>query len=85
MQSSAKLTLSLDKDIIARAKKYADKRGKSVSKIVQDYLASIATADSTAGETTPGPITRELHGVLKGKIPADYKLDIADYIEEKYK
>lgn len=40
MQSSAKLTLSLDKDIIARAKKYADKRGKSVSKIVRTISRS---------------------------------------------
>lgn len=86
MQSaSTKLTLSLDKEIIKSAKKYADKRGKSVSKIVQDYLASIAKVDASTTETKPGPITQELHGVLKGKISSDYRLDIADYMEEKYK
>ncbi len=83
--SSAKLTLSLDKEIIERAKGYARKRGKSVSKIVQDYLASISQTDATNRKTKLGPITHELHGVLKGKIPPDYKLDIADYIEKKYK
>ena len=86
MQSaSAKLTLSLDKETIESAKKYAEKRGKSVSRIVQDYLASISKNESKEGERTLGPITRELHGVLKGKISLDYKLDIADYIEKKYK
>lgn len=83
--ASAKLTLSLDKEVIDRAKKYAHKRGKSVSKIVQDYLSSISTADASAGKAKPGPITQQLHGVLKGKISSDYQLEIADYIEKKYK
>ena len=83
--ASAKLTLSLDKKTIESAKKYAQKRGKSVSRIVQDYLSSISKNESKQGETTIGPITQELHGVLKGKISLDYQLDIADYIEKKYK
>ncbi len=83
--ASAKLTLSLDKKTIESAKKYAQKRGKSISKIVQDYLSSIAKSDSKSGPIALGPITQELHGVLKGKISLDYKLDIADYIEKKYK
>jgi len=86
MQSaSAKLTLSLDKKTIESAKKYAQKRGKSISKIVQDYLSSISRNDSTATLNSLGPITQELHGVLKGKVSLDYKLDIADFIEKKYK
>jgi hypothetical protein len=83
--ASAKLTLSLDKKTIESAKKYAQKRGKSVSKIVQDYLFSISKSDSKPGSNELGPITQELHGVLKGKVSLDYKLDIADYLEKKYK
>ncbi len=83
--SSAKLTLSLDKKTIESAEKYAQKRGKSISKIVQDYLSTISKNDSKTSTNALGPITQELHGVLKGKLSLDYKLDIADYIEKKYK
>jgi hypothetical protein len=82
--ANAKLTLSLDKKIIASAKKYAQKRGKSVSKIVQDYLASISKSETEQSKPTIGPLTRELSGILKGK-SVDYKRDIAEYLEKKYK
>ncbi|MBS0619762.1 MAG: antitoxin [Spirochaetes bacterium] len=83
--ASAKLTLSLDREIIKSAKKYAQKRGKSVSKIVQDYLSSISKTDSKVRKEQLGPVTQELHGVLKGKLTSDYRSDLADYIEKKYK
>jgi len=82
---SAKLTLSLDRKTIESAKKYAQKRGKSVSKIVQDYLSSISKNESKPSKMAIGPVTQELHGALKGKVAMDYKLDIAEYIEKKYK
>lgn len=82
---SAKLTLSLEKKTIESAKKYARKRGKSVSRMVQDYLSSIVQEESTPDKNNFGPITRELHGILKGKISLDYKWDIADYMDKKYR
>ncbi|MBN8219605.1 MAG: antitoxin [Spirochaetes bacterium] len=75
----------MDKKTIENAKRYAQKRGKSISRIVQDYLSSISKNDSQVSSQTLGPVTQELHGVLKGKISLDYKLEIADYIEKKYK
>ncbi len=83
--ASTKLTLSIDKEIIKSAKKYAHKRGKSVSKIVQDYLASIAKVEPDAQEAKLGPLTQELHGMLRDKISADYRTEIADFIANKYK
>jgi predicted HicB family RNase H-like nuclease len=36
---TAKLTLSIDSKIIEKAKKYAKKEGKSLSSMVEDFLA----------------------------------------------
>lgn len=76
-----KLTLRLDEDLIRRAKSSAKRRGKSVSQIVADYLASIEEKPRKRGlELTP--VVRSLKGALRGA-----HLDIEDYrryLEEKY-
>jgi predicted HicB family RNase H-like nuclease len=38
----AKLTLSVDGRVVRRAKEYAKRRGVSVSKMVETYLAAVA-------------------------------------------
>jgi Family of unknown function (DUF6364) len=77
----AKLTLRLDEALIARAKSYSKQTGKSVSRLVADYLALLP---QQAGETRRAtPIVRSLRGLLRG---AD--LDEQDYrrhLEEKYR
>jgi hypothetical protein len=76
-----KLTLRLDEDLIRRAKSSAKRRGKSVSQIVADYLASIEEKPrKRAIDLTP--VVRSLKGALRGA-----RLDIEDYrrhLEEKY-
>ena len=36
-----KLTLSIDKDTTEKAKRYAKKRGKSLSKLIESYLRGL--------------------------------------------
>ncbi len=77
MQS--KLTLRLDAELIEQAKVHARNRGKSVSQMVADYFALLDREES--GETLP-PLTRSLHGALRG---ADLDKDeYRRYLEEKY-
>jgi len=59
----SKLTLSVDDQIVARAKRYAAQRGISVSKLVESYLAAISDRQP-AGENN-APVLRSLRGVLK--------------------
>jgi hypothetical protein len=77
----AKLTLRLDEDLIRRAKSSAKRRGKSVSQMVADYLASLEAKPREPGlEVTP--IVRSLKGALRGA-----HLDLEDYhrhLEDKY-
>ena len=42
LRMSAKLTLSIEEEVIEIAKQYAKKQGRSLSNIVEEYLKSIA-------------------------------------------
>ena len=47
---TAKLTLSVDKRVVKRAKQYAKKHSKSLSEIVTDYLDFLSTKRGTENE-----------------------------------
>ena len=72
----AKLTLSVDEEVVTRAKRFAADHGTSVSKMVQHYLES---ATEPADEDLP-PVLRSLRGILKNADRQDYM----DYLEKKY-
>jgi antitoxin component of RelBE/YafQ-DinJ toxin-antitoxin module len=65
----SKLTLSVDKSVVARAKRYAKQRGVSVSKMVETYLATVIEPAKT--NDLP-PILRSVRGTLK-------KADLEEY------
>ncbi len=60
----AKLTLSVDAKVVDVAKRYAAHRGTSVSRLVEEYLATRVTASPTSSEETP--ILARVRGLLKG-------------------
>jgi hypothetical protein len=78
---NTKLTLSLDKNIINEAKKYAKIRHKSISKIIENYLKNVAINIEDENLT---PIVNELAGSIKN-INTNFKEDYADYLTKKYK
>ncbi len=45
---ATKLTLSVDPQVVAAAKEYAAMRGRSVSELVEAYLAAITAAAAPA-------------------------------------
>lgn len=58
----AKLTLSLDKQVIESAKKYAKSRKASLSKLIESYLNSLTGKRSR--ETNVSPLVASLTGVI---------------------
>lgn len=78
-----KLTLSLDQDVIERAKKYARRRHRSLSGLVESYLREVTRTDLAADEVTP--IVAELSGVIPTEAADVHRDDYADYLTEKYK
>ena len=82
-----RLTLQMDDKLVALAKAHAKKRGKSVSKLVADYIKFLDSLEKSKQkpplEKKYGPITESLKGALKGA-----KVDEEDYyryLEEKYR
>jgi len=71
----AKLTLSVDTKVVRRAKEYAKRRGVTVSKMVETYLAAVAAPPSPAAGRTP--VLDSLRGLLKDGDAADYKKHLA--------
>jgi hypothetical protein len=70
----SKLTLSVDDAIVSGAKRYAKKQGISVSKMVEAYLAAVASPSSPTADT---PVLRSMRGVLKKADVKDYKRHLA--------
>jgi len=77
----AKLTLKLKKEIIERAKKYAQDKNTSLSKLIENILFKVT--DKTTFQTETTPLVDSLSGIIS--LESDDKEDYRDYLEEKYK
>ena len=77
-----KLKVKLDKDIIQRAKQYANKKNISLSKIIEAYL-NLLTREQLKEELI-SPLVQGLSGIIT--IPKDFDLqeDYAEFLIKKY-
>ena len=80
---NAKLTLSLEKEIIEQAKEFSRKQHKSLSKLVENYLRQITR--STPQNESVTPLVAELSGLIKPDRAKHRKNEYADYLAEKYR
>jgi hypothetical protein len=79
---TTKLTLRMEKVLVAKAKKEARQRGKSVSKMVAEYFTALGLGEEApAGDTLP-PVTASLFGLL-GKTSVSEK-DYRRHLKDKY-
>ena len=78
-----KLTLKLDRDVIERTKRYAERRGVSLSEMVETYFAGLTRSESTARREPTG-IVAELAGIARGVEVDDSAESYADYLAAKY-
>jgi Family of unknown function (DUF6364) len=66
----SKLTLSVDAEVVERAKRFAAEHDTSVSEMVENYLSLVV---KPAAERPDPPILRSLRGSLKSGDVSDYK------------
>ncbi len=80
-----KLTLTIDQTVVEQAKEYAQKKNRSVSRIVEDYLKNIASNNdgNTSLFLMKSPITDSISGMFhdNGK---SYKDLLDEALQEKY-
>jgi hypothetical protein len=77
---TTKLTLRMDKALVANAKREAHRRGKSVSRMVADYFEALKQKAQTI-DTLP-PVTASLFGLLKKSSVSEK--DYRRYLKDKY-
>jgi len=78
---TTKLTLTVEKSIIERAKSYAKSTGRSLSEIIETYLTTI-TDETVDNEMSPK--LKKIVGVIK--LPKDFneKEELRKSLEDKY-
>lgn len=80
---NTKLTLKLDEEAIGRAKRYAERRGLSLSRVVERYFFRLAESDEPPREKLTG-VVAELAGVLKDADIGEPKAEYTEYLLKKY-
>ena len=80
-----KLTLTIDKDVIEKAKRYAKSSQRSLSEVVQKYLESL---DEPQTQKELSPKMKKILAMIPKNIPSytDEELDKMrrDYLEKKH-
>ena len=80
---NTKLTLTIDKKIIGKAKYYASQKGRSLSDIVECYLKAV-TSEEEIKEVKTSPRIKSLKGSFCVPDDFDYKKELSRGLSEKY-
>lgn len=78
---TTKLTLTVEKTVIERAKSYAKKTGRSLSELIENYLETITEENNN---TDLSPKLQKLVGSVKLPEDFDEKKELRSAIEKKH-
>ncbi|CAN0585010.1 unnamed protein product [Ectocarpus sp. 12 AP-2014] len=81
---NTKLTLTIEREIIERAKTYAKEKNRSLSDLIENYLKMLTDEEKEEKVQKPGPVTQSLKGAFKMPKDMDYKKELRNRLEEKY-
>lgn len=80
----AKLTIKLNKNVIEEAKAYAASQNRSLSRLIESYLKSLAETNSHKSEIRISPFVRSISAGTKIPKDLDYKNEYLEHLSEKY-
>ncbi len=80
---NTKLTLTIEHSVIEKAKKYARKKERSLSDLIENYLKAL-TNDEPISSKELTPTIKSLKGSFKVPKNFDYKKELGDRLSEKY-
>jgi len=80
---NAKLTLTVEKSVIEKAKVFARHTGRSLSELIENYLVSITDENKGEEKKLSGKLSRIVGSV---KVPADFdeEKELRNYFEQKH-
>jgi hypothetical protein len=80
---NTKLTLTIEQTVIDKAKRYAKRKGNSLSDIIENYL-KVITNDSAKSEIEITPTVKSMKGSFKVRSDFDYKKELTKSLSKKY-
>lgn len=81
---NTKLTLTIEQEIIQRAKAYAKNKNRSLSDIIENYLKILTKEENAKEFKKLNPVVKSLKGSFKMPKNMDYKKELRNRLEEKY-
>ncbi len=81
---NTKLTLTIEQEIIKRAKDYAKERNRSLSDIIENYLKSLTKEEKKNKVIKLNPVVKSLKGSFKTGKDFNYKKELRNRLDEKY-
>ncbi len=81
---NTKLTLTIEQEIIKRAKYYAKEKNRSLSDIIENYLKVLTKEEYKQKNKKLNPVVKSLKGSFKMPKNMDYKKELRNRLEEKY-
>jgi hypothetical protein len=79
---TTKLTLTVEKSVIEKAKSYAKQTGRSLSELIESYLENLIQENRDKEELSPR--LKKLVGSVKLPKGFDEKKDLQNYYEKKH-
>jgi len=81
---NTKLTLTIEQEVIKKAKEYAKNRNRSLSDIIENYLKVLTKEEKVKEVKKLNPVVKSLKGSFKMPKNMDYKKELRKRLEEKY-
>ena len=81
---NTKLTLTIEREIIERAKNYAKEKNRSLSDIIENYLKILTKEERKNKSKKLNPAVESLRGSFKMPKDMDYKKELKNRLEKKY-
>lgn len=82
---NTKLTLTIDESVIKQAKAYAEKQGRSLSAVVENYLKAVTKREEIQPvQEELSPLLKSFKGAFKMPLDFDYKKELNKIRDVKY-
>jgi len=79
---TTKLTLTIEEDVIKKAKSYAKQTGRSLSELIEKYLETLTDEHREAKQISPK--LKKLVGSVRLPTDFDEKKELSAYFESKH-
>lgn len=78
----SKLTLTVEEEVIKKAKSYAKQTGRSLSELVENYLSTLTNEEKDMQQISTK--LKKIVGVVKLPDDFDEKAELKTYFEKKH-